>query len=73
MVVAALLFVFGLPIAAMATLPTKALLGMLEPGMAPYQVGLAVLLLWALLLGTAHRMAPRDDRAAAERGRELGA
>lgn len=44
--VARILFVFGLPIAAMATLPTKALLGVLEPAMLPYQVGLAAFLLW---------------------------
>lgn len=38
---------FAVPIALIATLPSKALLGVLEPWMAPYQVGLTGLLLWA--------------------------
>jgi ABC-2 type transport system permease protein len=38
---------YGLPVAAIATLPSKALLGVLEPGVVPYQVGLTALLLWA--------------------------
>jgi ABC-2 type transport system permease protein len=37
---------FVLPVAAVATLPSKALLGVLEPALAPYQLGLAALLLW---------------------------
>lgn len=41
------LVTFALPIALIATLPSKALLGVLEPGMAPYQVGLTCALLWA--------------------------
>jgi len=36
-----------LPIAAIATLPSKALLGILEPALLPYQVVLAIMLLWA--------------------------
>lgn len=40
-------FTYALPIALIATLPSKALLGVLEPWMAPYQVGLTVALLWA--------------------------
>lgn len=38
---------YGLPIAAIATLPSKALLGVLEPGMLPYQLVLTCVLLWA--------------------------
>ena len=38
---------YALPVAAIATLPSKALLGILEPAVAPYQIGLAALLLWA--------------------------
>jgi len=38
---------YGLPIAAIATLPSKALLGVVEPAMVPYQAGLAIVLLWA--------------------------
>jgi ABC-2 type transport system permease protein len=38
---------YGLPIAVIATLPSKALLGILEPAMLPYQLGLAIVLLWA--------------------------
>jgi len=38
---------YGLPIAAIATLPAKALLGVLEPEMAPYQIVLTAALLWA--------------------------
>jgi ABC-2 type transport system permease protein len=38
---------YGLPIAVIATLPSKALLGVAEPGMVPYQAGLAAVLLWA--------------------------
>jgi ABC-2 type transport system permease protein len=37
---------YGLPIAAIATLPSKALLGIVEPGMVPYQLVLAAVLLW---------------------------
>jgi ABC-2 type transport system permease protein len=37
---------YGLPIAAIATLPSQALLGIVEPGMVPYQVALAAVLLW---------------------------
>jgi ABC-2 type transport system permease protein len=36
-----------LPIAAAATLPSKALLGILEPAIVPYQLVLSVVLLWA--------------------------
>jgi viologen exporter family transport system permease protein len=42
-----LLVTFAIPIALIGTLPTKALLGVLQPGMAPYQVGLTGALLWA--------------------------
>jgi ABC-2 type transport system permease protein len=38
---------YGLPIAAIATLPSKALLGILEPTALPYQMVLTVVLLWA--------------------------
>ena len=38
---------YALPIAVIATLPSKALLGVLEPGMLLYQVGLATVLIWA--------------------------
>lgn len=38
---------YGLPIAAIATLPSKALLGILEPTALPYQFALTILLLWA--------------------------
>jgi ABC-2 type transport system permease protein len=38
---------YALPIAAIATLPSKALLGILEPEVVPYQIGLTALLLWA--------------------------
>ena len=41
------LLTFAIPVALIATLPAKALLGVLEPGMAPYQVGLTGALLWA--------------------------
>ena len=41
------LLTFAIPIALIATLPSKALLGVLEPWMAPYQVGLTGALLWA--------------------------
>ena len=41
------LLTFAIPIALIATLPSKALLGMLEPWMAPFQVGLTGALLWA--------------------------
>jgi ABC-2 type transport system permease protein len=41
------LFTYVLPIAAMATLPSKALFGILDAGMVPYQIGLAAVLLWA--------------------------
>lgn len=44
---ARLLLTYTLPIAAIATLPTRAILGVLEPSMAPYQVGLSAALLWA--------------------------
>ena len=37
---------YVLPIAAIATLPSQALLGVLEPAMLPYQLVLAVVLLW---------------------------
>jgi ABC-2 type transport system permease protein len=40
------IFTYGLPIAVIATLPSKALLGVLEPGMVPYQIGLTAVLLW---------------------------
>jgi ABC-2 type transport system permease protein len=40
------LLTYGLPIAAIATLPSKALLGIVEPEIVPYQIGLAVFLLW---------------------------
>ncbi|MGE3913981.1 MAG: ABC transporter permease [Chloroflexota bacterium] len=40
------LLTYGLPIAAIATLPSKALLGILDPGMVPYQMVLAAVLLW---------------------------
>ena len=42
-----LLVTFAIPIALVATLPSKALLGVLDPRMAPYQVGLTCALLWA--------------------------
>jgi ABC-2 type transport system permease protein len=38
---------YGLPIAAIATLPAKALLGVLDQGMVPYQIVLTAVLLWA--------------------------
>ena len=41
------LLTYGLPIAAVATLPSKALLGVLEPTALPYQLLLTVVLLWA--------------------------
>ncbi len=41
------LLVYVVPVAAISTLPSEALLGILEPTMAPYQVGLALVLLWA--------------------------
>ena len=41
------LVTFAIPIALISTLPTKALLGLLEPGLAFYEVGLTCLLLWA--------------------------
>lgn len=41
------LLTYVLPIAAVATLPSKALLDLLEPALAPYQVGLTAVLLWA--------------------------
>jgi ABC-2 type transport system permease protein len=41
------LLTYGLPIAAIATLPSKALLGVLEAGLLPYQLGLTAVLLWA--------------------------
>jgi ABC-2 type transport system permease protein len=41
------LLTYGLPIAAIATLPAKALLGIIETGMVPYQIGLTAVLLWA--------------------------
>jgi ABC-2 type transport system permease protein len=41
------LLTFAVPIALIATIPSKALLGVLEPGMAPYQIGLTLALLWA--------------------------
>jgi ABC-2 type transport system permease protein len=37
---------YGLPVAVIATLPVKALLGALEPMMIPYQLGLTAALLW---------------------------
>ena len=40
------LVTFAIPIAMISTLPSQALLGVLEPGMAPYQVGLTCALLW---------------------------
>ncbi|MCC7372489.1 MAG: ABC-2 family transporter protein [Chloroflexi bacterium] len=40
------LLTYGLPIAAIATLPAKALLGVLEPTALPYQVALTLALLW---------------------------
>ena len=40
------LVTFAIPIALIATLPSKGLLGLLEPWMAPYQVGLTCALLW---------------------------
>ena len=42
-----LLLTFAVPIALISTLPSRALLGVLEPWMAPYQVGLTGALLWA--------------------------
>ncbi len=39
--------VFVLPIGLIGTLPSQALLGILEPGMAIYQAALTVVLLWA--------------------------
>ena len=42
-----LLVTFVIPIALISTLPSEALLGVLEPWIAPYQVGLTCLLLWA--------------------------
>ena len=41
------LLTYGLPIAAIATLPSRALLGILEPTALPYQLALTVVLLWA--------------------------
>ncbi|MCC6176318.1 MAG: ABC-2 family transporter protein [Chloroflexi bacterium] len=41
------LLTYGLPIATIATLPTKALLGLLDATMLPYQIGLTLALLWA--------------------------
>ena len=41
------LLVYVVPIAAIATLPTQALLGILDPTLVPYQVLLALALLWA--------------------------
>jgi ABC-2 type transport system permease protein len=41
------LITFAIPIALIATLPSKALLGVLEPAMAPYQLALTCALLWA--------------------------
>ena len=41
------LLVYVIPVAAISTLPAQALLGILDPMMAPYQVLLAVALLWA--------------------------
>jgi ABC-2 type transport system permease protein len=41
------LVTFAIPIALIATLPSKALLGVLEPAMAPYQLALTGALLWA--------------------------
>ena len=41
------LVTFVIPIAVISTLPSRALLGVLEPGMTPYQVGLTGALLWA--------------------------
>jgi ABC-2 type transport system permease protein len=40
------LMAYVLPVAVIATLPSQALLGVLDPGMAPYQVALAAGLLW---------------------------
>jgi len=37
---------YGLPVAVIATLPVKALLGAIEPLMIPYQIGLTAVLLW---------------------------
>jgi ABC-2 type transport system permease protein len=42
-----LLLTFALPLALASTLPAEALLGTLEPWMAPYQVALTAALLWA--------------------------
>ncbi len=41
------LLVYVIPIAAISTLPSQALLGILDPAVAPYQVVLALVLLWA--------------------------
>lgn len=41
------LLVYVIPIAAVSTLPSQALLGILDPAMVPYQVVLAMVLLWA--------------------------
>jgi ABC-2 type transport system permease protein len=41
------LLVYVIPIAAISTLPSQALLGTLDPAVAPYQVVLALVLLWA--------------------------
>lgn len=40
------LMMYVLPVAAIATLPSRAILGILEPGIVPYQVALAAVLLW---------------------------
>jgi ABC-2 type transport system permease protein len=40
------LLTYGLPVAVIATLPVKALLGALDPMMMLYQIGLAAVLLW---------------------------
>ena len=40
------LLTYGLPVAVIATLPVKALLGAVDPAMIAYQLGLAAVLLW---------------------------
>jgi ABC-2 type transport system permease protein len=40
------LLTYGLPVAVIATLPVKALLGALDPLMIPYQIGLTLVLVW---------------------------
>lgn len=40
------LLVYVIPVAAISTLPSQALLGLLEPHLVPYQMGLALTLLW---------------------------